>query len=366
MNEVVRSSRHSPHRRATADGPPEALPRGGALCRLRSMRTRCAVILAALVALSAAWASAQEGPATPEEAAAPAPQPAPDATPPSKLPPPPPPPAEPAGPTDVVVMAAGTGDVTEEALSQARSAVVSTAALQRSRHERTVRPERDPALSERASTCPDDPCLTAVGRDAEAAYLFVLRVERAASAHSASVMLVDVDAGSIVGSAALELPGDPAGFVDAMREPMGPLLAAIPPIGPTTGTVILVVDQDGAAVMLDGERVGTSPMPAGQIEAGDHALRVTFEGYEVVERTLTVERGGEHRLEITLVPLPEPEPEPLPAAPTPVWQTWWFWTAIGGAVAIGAGLGIGLGIGLSGAADPEPEWGVPFPSYGDR
>lgn len=315
--------------------------------RFSSSLTLAALLLAAPVAALAeeAAAPAVEGPAPPVEAAAA--------------------PAAPAGPTDVLVMAAGAADVTEEALSQTRAAAVSTFALDRARHERTVRPERDPALTARAAGCGDEACLAAVGRDAQAGYLVLLQVEREASAHRASVTLVDVTRGAILGSAAVDLPAEPAGFVEAMRAPLGPLVAAVPPIGPTTGLVTLHVDQDGAAVLLDGERVGTTPLPPGQLEAGEHVLRVELEGYEDAEQTITVARGGEQTVEMTLVPLPEPEPEPAPVAEAPFWHRWWFWTAIG-VVVVGAGLGVGLGVGLSGVAEPEPEWGVPFPPYSAR
>ncbi len=263
--------------------------------------------------------------------------------------------------TDVVVVASGVGDVTEEALSQTRAAALSAITSDHARHVRESRAERDPGLAARAAGCEDDACLTAVARDAQAGFLFVLFLERTDNGHAASVLLVESAAGQTVGSAVVELPPDPAGFVQAMTSPFGPLLSAIPPIGPTTGRLTITADQVGAAVFVDGERVGSTPLEPGEVEAGEHHVRVSFEGFQDYETTVEIARGGAAEVAAQLVPAPEDDgvtPE------RPFWQRWWFWTAIGGAVAIG--LGVGLGVGLSQSEGPGEEFGIHLPEYESR
>jgi hypothetical protein len=269
---------------------------------------------------------------------------------------------EPARPTDVVVLASGGVDVTEEALSQARAATVSTVALDQARHGRVTRPEHDPGLAVRAAECSDDACLGAVARDAGAGFLFVLMVERWGAGYRASVLLVDAEASQTVGSAAVDLPTEPAGFVEAMRAPLGPLVVAVRPVGPTTGRLIVTADQDGAAVFVDGERVGTTPLPPiDGVAAGEHQVRVTCDGFVEHEARVDVAAGGEARVAAALVPVP---PEERAAGERPFWRRWWFWTIVGGVVV--TGTAVGLGVGLSQSEGPGQQFGVPFPTYEER
>lgn len=273
-----------------------------------------------------------------------------------------------AGPTEVaVVVSGGTEEVTEEALIQARMTVVSAAAAQQERHRRIVRPEQDPGLAMRASTCADDTCLTEVGYDAQAAFLFVTNIERSETGHRATLILVDVLAGQTIASAAFELPADPAEFATAAGAPLAPLIDAISTLGPTTGTLRIDVNQVGAAIFIDDRRFGTSPLqPLTDAPPGQHTVRVEMDGFVGFQQTVGVVAGQETSVTATLEPEPPPA-TPAPPPPTPVYRRWWFWTVIG-VVVVGAGLGVGLGIGLNQDEPPGPgqEWGVPFPDYAPR
>lgn len=269
---------------------------------------------------------------------------------------------EPARPTAVAVIASGSAEVTAEALDQARAAAVDAVAAERERHGRVVRPEADPGLTARAAACEDDECFVAVARDAQVRFLLLVLLSRAESGYQAPVVLVDADAGQTVGSAMLRLPPDPASFAGAMPEPLGPLLAAIPPVGPTTGRLVVTADQVGAAVFVDGERVGSTPLaPIEDLEAGEHRVRVAFEGFEDFLTTVEVPAGGEVAVEAAL----EPQVAEAPVEETPFWRQWWFWTIIGGAVVV-TGAAVGLGVGLSDAGETNQAWGVPFPDYEPR
>lgn len=271
-------------------------------------------------------------------------------------------------PTAVVVLVgASSADITAEALSQARMAVLGVMNAQSGRTRREARLELDPGLAERASTCTDDACLTGVGYDAQAAYLLVGNMERAGAGYRMTAILVDVLNGATIASAAFDLPPDPAGFAAAAASPLEPLANAVPTEGPTSGGLAVTVDQVGAAIFVDGQRVGTSPLaPVRDVAPGPHTVRVQLGGFITVEQTVEVTPGAQAAVQATMVPLPPP-PEPVPVAPTPLYRRWWLWTAVG-AAAVAIGLGVGLGVGLSNddPTGPGQEWGVPFPDYEPR
>ena len=63
----------------------------------------------------------------------------------------------------------------------------------------------------------------------------------------------------------------------------------------------------GAEVSVDGARVGTTPLAAFEVEAGEHELGVAAEGYEPHHLKIEVEgRGSRQSLTVSLVPLPTP------------------------------------------------------------
>ena len=47
----------------------------------------------------------------------------------------------------------------------------------------------------------------------------------------------------------------------------------------------------GARVLVDGQKVGKTPMSDRSVSSGSHRLRVTAEGYETYEKTIRVEPG---------------------------------------------------------------------------
>jgi formylglycine-generating enzyme required for sulfatase activity len=69
----------------------------------------------------------------------------------------------------------------------------------------------------------------------------------------------------------------------------------------------------GAEVSVDGARVGTTPLAAFEVEAGERELAVTADGYQPQRAKVTVEgRGVRQSMTVSLVPLPTPPPGPAP------------------------------------------------------
>jgi len=269
--------------------------------------------------------------------------------------------------TAIVVISTGSAEVTEGALSQARAGIIATTDGDRDRHERQARPEREPGLTMRASECEDEACFAALGRDAMAAFLIVVQLQVVDSGHSGSVMLVDVAGQTILGSALLELPAEPAGFVQVFRESLAPLVQAIPSITPTIGSLLVECDQEGAEVFIGDASAGRTPLEEIQeLPVGDHQVRVVLEEFDDFERTVTIMPAASTTLAVQMFPATPDEPPPPVVAPaTPIWRQWWFWTIVGVAAA-GVAVGIAVPVGLSGSGDGETEWGVPFPVYSER
>jgi hypothetical protein len=108
--------------------------------------------------------------------------------------------------------------------------------------------------------------------------------------------------------------------------------------------VTVRADQDGATVLLDGRRVGSTPLAQVlELGPGSHVLEVRKDGYRDARVSFDVMAGETRDLAVALEPLAV-SPEPLPIEPVAggeeedggVVESWWFWTLIGAVVVGGA------------------------------
>lgn len=108
--------------------------------------------------------------------------------------------------------------------------------------------------------------------------------------------------------------------------------------------VVLRVDQDGATVLLDGERVGTTPLVhLLELGPGSHLLEVRRDGFRDAQLPFDVMAGESKELVVALEPLtpvPFTDPEQPPEEPG-IAESWWFWTLIG-VVAVGGAVTAGV------------------------
>lgn len=81
------------------------------------------------------------------------------------------------------------------------------------------------------------------------------------------------------------------------------LLGALIKVVPLASTLEIATDPPGATVLLDGERVGVTPLSA-QALPGDHLLRLELASHEVAELPLAVPVRGSVRIERDLAVLP--------------------------------------------------------------
>ena len=115
---------------------------------------------------------------------------------------------------------------------------------------------------------------------------------------------------------------------------------------PLTGTLQVESAPAGAAVKVDGEARGKTPVGALNLKPGKHEVVLSLEGHKEVSRQVVLEAGKEARVTVKLARLPARLPRPVlqPVSP-PVKKRGRTWTyvAAGSAVAL-AGVGIGFGV----------------------
>jgi hypothetical protein len=138
-----------------------------------------------------------------------------------------------------------------------------------------------------------------------------------------------------------------AGLSDEERKRTEDALAALPKY---VGTVTVSVDAAGAAVAVDGETAGTTPLPSPlTLDPGKHVVVVRKDGYETVERPISVSAGVASTLTIGLLAqgaagdAAHPSSGPLPSEPPPAKTGGLRWTplAYAGAGLAAAGLVVG-------------------------
>jgi len=135
--------------------------------------------------------------------------------------------------------------------------------------------------------------------------------------------------------------------------------AAIEGVQGFIGQVSVSVNVAGAAVTLDGEAVGTSPLSGPvPVGVGHHVAEARFEGREPTREEVAV--GARERVTVALqiAPAAESGPAPVPEAPVAEEEEGgtspaWFWTAAATAAALGIGGAVtgGLALGKQDAFD---------------
>ncbi|HUK33944.1 MAG TPA: PEGA domain-containing protein, partial [Vicinamibacterales bacterium] len=66
------------------------------------------------------------------------------------------------------------------------------------------------------------------------------------------------------------------------------------------GALIVESRPAGAAVLLDGRRVGSTPLSLGDVRAGNHAVRLERDGYQTWASSVTVAGGEQSRVTASL------------------------------------------------------------------
>jgi len=100
------------------------------------------------------------------------------------------------------------------------------------------------------------------------------------------------------------------------------------------GTLQVIVDQQGATVLLDGQ-----PLPSGSVPTGPHHLEVRAEGFETWTRDIQVGSGVTSRVDVALVSVTGGEGDESGGGGRGLRVAGWLLTGLG-VLAMGASLGI--------------------------
>jgi len=143
-----------------------------------------------------------------------------------------------------------------------------------------------------------------------------------------------------------------------------PTLAAhVAELRQRTAALTVVVDVEGARVLLRGSVLGVTPLKPTRVLAGTGVLEVEADGYAPYKTDVTLPGGGELTVRARLVQrVTSAATAPTPTAPAepehdsaPVTKTWWFWTGLGVLVAGGATATVLV---LTSKSDPAPRSGT--------
>jgi hypothetical protein len=131
----------------------------------------------------------------------------------------------------------------------------------------------------------------------------------------------------------------------------------------------LTIVPPGATVELDGVPV-KAPYDHILLQVGEHTLRVSADGYHVVQRTLSVAGGDSQEVAITLLPAAErvakadassahgstlPRSDEPVSSSRPARKQWWLWTTIGVVIA-GAAAGTAIAL-MRDRTERDPPYG---------
>jgi chitodextrinase len=134
-----------------------------------------------------------------------------------------------------------------------------------------------------------------------------------------------------------------------------PAFIAVFPLGAAasaaSGTIEVVSEPAGAAVFVDGEARGVTPVSVPEVPAGAHRVRIVKDGFVENSRVVSVAAGRSESVDVRLTQAPAPDPDPQPLGEG--WSTRKKAVVGAGAAAVLVG-GIALLGGGSSEADDQP------------
>jgi len=122
----------------------------------------------------------------------------------------------------------------------------------------------------------------------------------------------------IIGGVTRAITREPT--AEPTKEPVLPPVTE-PTAGPAPqiGWITIASTPSGASATLDGHYVGATPVAGLEVASGtSHTVRVTMDGYEPAERSVSVSAGEQAAADLTLTPIVTPEPTPLPTPERPI------------------------------------------------
>jgi len=195
----------------------------------------------------------------------------------------------------------------------------------------------------------DDACLAALGRRLKVDQIVAGTLASLGQDYVVTLKMVDSATGKAVLRFSEPMSGQAEQLIEAVRVAAYRLLAP----ERLKGDLQVLVTIPGAAIFVDGKRVGESPLRSAlsQLEVREHQIRITHPDYLDFVKKVAVRFQKTTLVQVTMQrprlapPVREvaavPGPPEVRDARTPWYSKWWFWTIVG-AVAVGTGLAVGL------------------------
>jgi hypothetical protein len=195
----------------------------------------------------------------------------------------------------------------------------------------------------------EDACLAALGRALKANRIVAGTLASLGQDYVVTLKLVDAATGKALLRFSEPMSGQAEQLIEAVRVAAYRLLAP----ERLKGDLQVLVSIPGAAIFVDGRRVGESPLRSAlsQLEVREHQLRITHPDYLDFVKKVAVRFQKTTLVQVTMQrprlapPVRDvaatPGPPVVRDTPTPWYSRWWFWTIVG-AVAVGTGLAVGL------------------------
>jgi hypothetical protein len=206
--------------------------------------------------------------------------------------------------------------------------------------------------------CPDEApaCMSQAGKSLGAAKLIFGNIKPAGNDYQVTLKLLDVNR-AVVESFTTDAISKKHSDISALRSLAPRWMAKLS--GKGGGSIRVIANFPGAAVSLDGTRVGmTGPDPVviNDVAAGKHEVAVEKSGYTTTKQEFTLAAGQNLPLSLTLSPVSVEVPKPDPLLPlasggeprtddggSQSLTRVGFWVAVAGTLA-SAGLALNFGL----------------------
>ena len=216
--------------------------------------------------------------------------------------------APPAEPPVAVVPLPGGEDLTPEIVTAVRHAVL--AQLQGMVQGREVRALENEQRLVAILECADAPCIGAQLADLGAIAGVLVRIARGERARGRTAppapVIVTLEVVDPVSGAPRLDPVQAQIAPEQLEAPAEALSAAIAqlagamPVPPPRSSLLVAVNVDDAAVSVDGEEIGRSPIAPVEVPPGRHVIEVTRPGFVSGRQSIDVGRGEDARVDLVL------------------------------------------------------------------
>ncbi len=155
--------------------------------------------------------------------------------------------------------------------------------------------------------CTSNECAVDVGQLLGVTSIVAGSIGKVGSSFSIDIRTVDVQSGRITHSLWRDYRGEIDGLLGIMPEIAGELVSALtaaepPPLeAPTPASIAIITQPPGAAVALDGQDAGTTPLDSAELVPGrSHTISINLDRYQPVDTTIFAETGQSYDLNLSL------------------------------------------------------------------